>query len=251
MDTQPSISFEFDERAGIQLVQGIGLCRSFGRHAHRSLSLGLVQCGSRRLVLPDGPVTVTAGDLFLIPAGCAHAVETLEPETYIVLSLTFELLAGDLDFKPGCLQDAYLAAMLMELGRVDASARLTLLANLLDRLRVYGRPRNGASLLPASLSKLLGLMQVEFDAELGLDELSALTGQSPWHLQRLCVAATGLSPHDHLELIRIREACRLLRSGEPPAAVAGLTGFCDQSHFSRCFRKRTGTTPGRYAADCR
>ncbi len=40
---------------------------------------------------------------------------------------------------------------------------------------------------------------------------------------------------------------RLLLQGARPAEVAAATGFCDQAHFTRHFRKHTATTPARYA----
>jgi transcriptional regulator GlxA family with amidase domain len=40
---------------------------------------------------------------------------------------------------------------------------------------------------------------------------------------------------------------RLLEAGSPPAAVATRTGFVDQSHLHRHFRRRLGMTAARYA----
>jgi len=240
--------FGFDELAGVQLVTGLGLCNRFSRHAHRSLSLGLMQAGRRRILLDSSALELVPGDLFLIPAGCVHAVVTLVPESYIVASIAPELLAAGQAFEPCKLQNARLAATLLGLAESAGTARQALRGGLLEELQGCGRPAESMDVKPAVLRKLIVHLQADCPARLGLDELAAVTGLSPWHLQRLCVAATGLSPHDHLELIRVREACRLLRLGEQPGAVAGATGFCDQSHFSRCFKKRTGTTPSRYAA---
>jgi AraC family transcriptional regulator len=39
----------------------------------------------------------------------------------------------------------------------------------------------------------------------------------------------------------------MLRSGTPPAEVAGMVGFADQSHLSRLFKQMTGVTPADYA----
>jgi AraC-like DNA-binding protein len=44
----------------------------------------------------------------------------------------------------------------------------------------------------------------------------------------------------------LNRARRLLRAGEPIAAVAAETGFADQSHLGRLFRRTFGTTPGAY-----
>ncbi|WP_252181301.1 AraC family transcriptional regulator [Azospirillum sp. B4] len=58
----------------------------------------------------------------------------------------------------------------------------------------------------------------------------------------------GLAPQEFRLLDRLNAARCLLRSGESIAAVAADTGFADQSHLGRCFRRAFGVTPGRYRA---
>jgi AraC-like DNA-binding protein len=41
----------------------------------------------------------------------------------------------------------------------------------------------------------------------------------------------------------------MLREGDSIADVAAATGFVDQSHLTRLFRKNVGITPGRYVSD--
>jgi AraC-like DNA-binding protein len=43
------------------------------------------------------------------------------------------------------------------------------------------------------------------------------------------------------------EARRRLLAGEPIAEIAAGTGFVDQSHLTRQFKRVMGTTPARYA----
>ncbi|WP_448192589.1 helix-turn-helix domain-containing protein [Azospirillum sp. sgz301742] len=58
----------------------------------------------------------------------------------------------------------------------------------------------------------------------------------------------GMPPHAFWLLEKLNDARRLLRTGEPIATVAAETGFSDQSHLGRCFRRAFGVTPGRYRA---
>jgi len=58
----------------------------------------------------------------------------------------------------------------------------------------------------------------------------------------------GVPPHAFWLLEKLNDARRLLRTGEAIAAVAAETGFSDQSHLGRCFRRAFGVTPGRYRA---
>ncbi len=81
-----------------------------------------------------------------------------------------------------------------------------------------------------------------------LDECAKLTGTSKFHLHRSFVAELGVPPHQYLSGVRISRARDLLRGGVRPADVAGLTGFCDQSHLTRVFTDIVGLTPGAYAS---
>jgi transcriptional regulator GlxA family with amidase domain len=57
-----------------------------------------------------------------------------------------------------------------------------------------------------------------------------------------------MPPHRYLLAQRILRARRLLEAGEPIAAVAAATGFVDQSHLHRHFRRGLDVTPAQYAA---
>jgi AraC-like DNA-binding protein len=80
-----------------------------------------------------------------------------------------------------------------------------------------------------------------------LDELAHATATSKFHLVRQFRTVTGVPPHTFQIGQRVVRARRLLEAGSAPATVAALTGFVDQSHLHRHFRRRLGMTPTRYA----
>ncbi|CAM5537911.1 AraC family transcriptional regulator OS=Streptomyces fumanus OX=67302 GN=GCM10018772_29740 PE=4 SV=1 [Streptomyces fumanus] len=45
---------------------------------------------------------------------------------------------------------------------------------------------------------------------------------------------------------RVERARQLLLAGRAPADVATATGFYDQAHLTRHFKRLVGVTPGRY-----
>ena len=57
----------------------------------------------------------------------------------------------------------------------------------------------------------------------------------------------GIPPHRYVCRTRVRRRAHLLRRGVPAAVVAIDTGFCDQSHLSRHFKRHCGITPGHFA----
>jgi transcriptional regulator GlxA family with amidase domain len=64
---------------------------------------------------------------------------------------------------------------------------------------------------------------------------------------RRFTAATGYSPVEYVQTLRIEEAKQLLETtGEPTDVVAAQVGYEDPAFFRRLFKRRTGVTPARY-----
>jgi AraC-like DNA-binding protein len=91
-------------------------------------------------------------------------------------------------------------------------------------------------------------LDLNFAEKCSLDELGDLSTSDP---STCCVfrAATGLSPNQYQTYARLTRARSMLREGDSIADVAAATGFVDQSHLTRLFRKNVGITPGRYVSD--
>jgi len=81
---------------------------------------------------------------------------------------------------------------------------------------------------------------------ISLEELAEKFRQNKFHLLRSFRSTYGLPPHAYQMDIRILRAKELLKSGMSIADVAVETGFTDQSHFHRVFKKHTAATPGEY-----
>ena len=79
-----------------------------------------------------------------------------------------------------------------------------------------------------------------------LDDLARELGTHPSHLVRVFGREYGLPPHRYVVGRRLDRARRLLLAGVPVAEVAASTGFHDQSHLTRLFRRLLGTTPGAF-----
>ncbi|MER5990537.1 MULTISPECIES: helix-turn-helix domain-containing protein [Streptomyces] len=141
------------------------------------------------------------------------------------------------------------AALVRPGDELEAESRLTLVG---ERLRAHLRSRDAAAgtprrdpVLARRLRELLDERVVE---GIGLREAAALLSAHPAHLVRAFSGAYGIAPHQYLMSRRVGRARRLLLEGRSPSGVAVATGFYDQAHLTRHFRKLVGVTPGRYRA---
>lgn len=82
-----------------------------------------------------------------------------------------------------------------------------------------------------------------------LEDLATSVALSRSHFARRFRRSTGTSPHEFVLRLRVEQAETLLsRTSLPLLDVALRCGFADQSHLTRVFKKRVGTTPGHYRA---
>jgi AraC-like DNA-binding protein len=79
-----------------------------------------------------------------------------------------------------------------------------------------------------------------------LDELAAAANTTPFALLRAFRAVTGLPPHAYLNQVRVHRARELLDAGLRAAEVAAHTGFADQAHLTRHFKRSVGVPPRAY-----
>jgi len=84
-------------------------------------------------------------------------------------------------------------------------------------------------------------------ADLTLRDLADVADVSPSSLGRRFKAETGTTPWRYVLKRRIERAKALLRDTDRSlAAIALDTGFYDQPHFTRTFKRFEGETPGEY-----
>lgn len=87
------------------------------------------------------------------------------------------------------------------------------------------------------------------DTALSLQSLASLAGVHPGHLARAFRFHTGISVGAYIRAQRLEGARESLADARRSLAeIASASGFCDQAHFSRRFKRAYGLTPGEYRA---
>jgi len=119
---------------------------------------------------------------------------------------------------------------------------------LLDVYKKFLKQKSGKA--PAWAKELKEIIQDQIDTNLALSlkEISQSLNVHPSYLSReFSKYFDDLSFGDYIRKLRIEKARALLQDPKHSLAdIAYLTGFSDQSHFARIFKKTTGQSPLSY-----
>ncbi|SKB48429.1 chromate resistance protein ChrB domain-containing protein [Daejeonella lutea] len=119
-------------------------------------------------------------------------------------------------------------------------------------LQVYHQylKKEKGSRTPAWAKSLKEMIQDQLDTNmtLSLQQASSELEINPAYLSReFSKHFDNLSFGDYMRKLRIDKACQLIETAEHSLTeIAYLTGFSDQSHFTRIFKKQTGASPANY-----
>jgi AraC-like DNA-binding protein len=275
--SKPVIRFQSLEGVeDVRLVTGKGVAGSFPPHVHVSLCLGIVDRGVRSIETAEsGNVLVHPGHIFVLNPGQAHACTcggsdgALNGHDYRVLSLGPRMGTQDLSHGKGfgsnlppfggiVFSDAVLVRAMNALFATSAEAKKRvdherILREILERLSALHAeiaPNISRPVPPDReiLARVRQYLDSHSDEQVALEDLAEVAGLSRFHLQRQFSRHIGVSPKNYLLHRRSANAARLLEQGMEPARVAAFTGFADQSHLTKTFKRFVGTTPARFRA---
>ncbi|MFB7113836.1 helix-turn-helix domain-containing protein [Streptomyces sp. NPDC056190] len=233
---------------------------AYPMHVHEAWTLLIVDDGAVRYDLDRHEHGTPHDTVSLLPPHVPHNGSSVDPGGFrkrvLYLDATHlgdELIGAAVDGPD--LRDPVLrrrvgqvhTALALPGDELEAESRLALIG---ERLRAHLRPRLAVGAPrrdPALARRLRELLDERVPQGVTLDEASALVQAHPTHLVRAFSGAYGIAPHQYLMSRRVDRARRLLLAGQKPAEVAAETGFYDQAHLTRHFRKLVGVTPGRYS----
>jgi AraC-like DNA-binding protein len=234
-----------------------GPAANIATHVHETYQIGLALAPAGEYRYRGATFRVPSRQLVIIHPGEPHAVRDIGPRvaraTYLMAYVHPSRLVGDggtvLPFFTDPVGEERHVRRFVHLfepsgTRLDQDVRI---ASLLSELYHRGAHRTSAWAAPdGALSRVRELLHDEPLADTSLAELASVAGLHPHHLVRAFGARYGIPPHRYRRLLRIELAKQRLSRGDPLSDVALATGFYDQSHFGRHFRRVVGTTPGRY-----
>jgi len=273
-DRAEVVSLRLSTGASVELMRTSYRAQTFPKHTHDFFTIGVVLRGAGTLWYRGADHLACAGDVVVIPPGEVHTgslargADVLE---YLAAHVRPEVVAACADADAGwrgpdldapVIGDDAVAAQLRRLEAVTrfgecvgeretADEALTTAIELLVE-RHSQTSRAGTTTRGAREPRLVHVAREVLDdcygdnAQTSLEALALRTGVTPFHLVRVFTRAIGLSPHQYLVQTRIQHATALLARGLPCSFVAAMTGFADQSHLTRQFKRYVGITPASY-----
>jgi AraC family transcriptional regulator len=140
-----------------------------------------------------------------------------------------------------------------EFRRRDEVSRLAIESLALGVLAEASR-REGAVTAqdaPLWLQVAIALVDQRFQESLPLTSVARRVGVHPVHLARTFRRVYQTTFAGYVRQVRLEFARAELAGSAALSDIAFAAGFCDQSHFSRCFKQHTGLTPAEYRASLR
>jgi len=255
----------YDNELKIEAHQFNGIMQEFPNHFHEYYVIGFVESGRRHLTCKNKVYTIDAGDLLLFNPLDNHACRQVDNRTLDWRSINInedimreavKQMTG-IDYLPQFTTTAAyhseslqslreLHGLIME-QRKDFEKEEIFFFLIEQLIKEYTEPA-GESLSKVSeeIGTACTYMENHFAELITLDDLSELSNLNKYTLLRNFTKQRGVTPYQYLETIRISEAKKLLEKGIGPLNAAMQTGFSDQSHFTKFFKKLIGLTPKQY-----
>ena len=268
------IFHELEGMAYATAVEAVNIANKFPRHVHSGYIFNLIDSGSRKIKFHSQVIEFSAGEMSILPPGTSHSCESFSkgtngPHSYRALCIEknfLQKLAEDIcgkhylepTFNP---HQVYHNAdiesfntffeMLGTSGtNLERQISLnTFLYHAIQNLSTFPPVEEDSGQQNDALARVKSFISENFRKNLTLNNLSEIACISSFHLQKLFVNKYGVSPQEYLINCRVRESEHLIKQGVPLAEAALNSGFFDQSHFSRNFKRVIGISPGRFISE--
>jgi len=118
----------------------------------------------------------------------------------------------------------------------------------IDVYNKFLKQKSAQKKTPDWVKELKQIIQDQVDTNLNLTDISKSLDINPSYLSReFSKHFNNLSFGEYIRKLRIEKAIELMRQNKYSLTeVAYLTGFSDQSHFTRIFKQHTGKSPSAY-----
>jgi len=251
----------------LELLHALNVTHNYPAHMHEWYSIAVVLRGIEETICRGTSHQARRGDLILINAEQVHSNRSVGSE-YRLIKVppdTFERLlipARDTSrrqlFRNLVVTEPHLFESLLnlhlkleqDLSALEHQSEFVSAMALLFEKQVIDRSISLAEHTTRKeqihIRRVRDYLRANYAENVSLSKLTSLTHLSPFYLLRVFRQSTGFPPHEYQTQLRIAHARKLIRDGMSLSQIALETGFFDQSHLSRNFKRIVGVTPRQY-----
>ena len=255
-----------------EVHRGTSVVRYCPPHWHEQYHLCAIEAGGGRLFYRGATHNTPAGSLFIVHPfevhsnqaydqdGCSYRNLYIDPEWIrgavldILEKQTTPFFSKPVLFDPALIKAYLQLVQVLETtgSRLEReSLFLRLLANLIRNHASERMPVAREGFERKAVGRVRDYLIAHYEQNVSLEHLAQVAQLSKFYLNRVFSAELGLPPHAFQTQVRVAKAKTLLREGLEISQVALLTGFADQSHLNRHFKRLVGVTPGEYSSHYR
>jgi AraC-like DNA-binding protein len=232
----------------------------FEPHFHDVWSVGAIAEGSCTFICRGIEHVARRGDMVVIPPRAVHTGGT--SESLLIYGMAYiqtswfdahaELSCGglvqfaDVVIRDTSLCDRWVSALIRG-DLTDSARKAGLSVALLDLLATHGVPEHSSPLVATDADPCAELQASMSHLDLPKADVDAHARRWGMHrttLSKHFAQRYGLPPDAWLRNWRAAKAKTLMMDGMPLAEVAAATGFADQAHLTRVFKRIHGAPPG-------
>ncbi|OXA86000.1 helix-turn-helix domain-containing protein [Flavobacterium hercynium] len=243
---KPNVSYK--KYNDIEIFEGKVASHQYGWHFHQSYTIVLVEKGAVTYFFREDKIVVEAQQILLINPFEVH----------------YNITSDDCEYKVVFLPHTYFSEPISEKQIICFTNRISNSSTLLHDLKKnilllesatkeqqyqLGGQKIGLFLLEHFIHewrdfaidnrilKTLKYINENLADKLLIEELAKVSCMSKFHFQRLFKKQIGLTVNDYIQVQRTELAKTLIETENKVAPIVHDTGYFDQSHFNKAFKK--------------
>ena len=236
----------------------------YARHSHETFSIGAITAGQSTYLHEKTSQRVGPGTVVVMNPAEVHACNPIEDQPWSYLMLYVDV-AWLVRLQQACGVDGFRPIRVISSTDPEVFAGLLRLHDVLtDPLRdvlekheacvvffILVQQRFGGADVPLKnvnrrVERAAEYIGTHFARAIRLEEICEAASLSEAYLIRAFEQHYHMTPHAYLINRRVQHAQAQLRQGGSIADIAQRSGFADQAHLQRVFKKHLAATPGQY-----